>query len=391
MIASLCAAGIIAVMLASASAAAPSALHLAIAGTAQPVFVWQTMHCAPWDVPDTSARAWRDAEGRVHLLASSDTNREMVGSALDHLRQDCHVVFKGDEKDAPQAYDDHGWLAATYTNDGRTVFALIHNEFHGQLRPALCPSRDYLQCWSNAVTLAVSHDEGTNFALAAPQHLVAALPERYRGDRGHRSGYFNPSNIFMRDGFYYAFFWAEADGAQQRGACLMRTANLQDPSAWRTWDGTSFSRRFIDPYTDTAASPAEHVCVPVGVGSLVSFVSSVTRDRTTDLYVAMMATAYAEKANAPAIPGIYWSSSGDLIHWTVPSLLKQEPLLFKYACSDQDAFAYPSLLDTNAPGRNFEETGDHAYLFVTEIHLANCHVGTDRDLVRFPITITAQN
>ena len=42
------------------------------------------MRCASWDVPDTAARAWRDAEGKVHLLASHLVNRAMVEQIRGH-------------------------------------------------------------------------------------------------------------------------------------------------------------------------------------------------------------------------------------------------------------------------------------------------------------------
>jgi hypothetical protein len=369
----------------------PPALEVARAGPVQPVFVWQSMRCEEWDVPDTGARAWRDAQGRVHLLASSTNNRVMIGADLDHVAQDCRVVFKGGEQDPPQLYDDRSWLASTYTQNGNDVFALIHNEFHGQLRPALCPARDYAKCWANTLTLAVSHDGGISFTHAAPpKQFVAGLPYRYRGDIGHRVGYFNPSNIIFRDGYHYAYFWAEAEGAQRRGACLMRTSNLADARAWRGWNGKDFGVAFADPYVDDVTADAAHVCAPVGEGGLVSMVSSVTLHRLTGLYVALMATYHAEAPGKDAVSGVFVSTSSDLIHWTPAALVWQAAVIFKYECSDRDAIFYPSLLDPGSATRNFEDAGDHAELYFTDLHIAaDCHLGPNRDLVRVPVDISA--
>lgn len=364
-------------------------LRLTRTGAAQPVFRWETMRCEEWDVPDTGARAWRDTEGHTHLLASDTANRAMVGDDLDHVKQDCRIVFKGGEKDDPSQFDDRSWLAGTYTLDGRDVVALVHNEFHGQLRPALCPTRDYEKCWGNAITLATSHDGGLSFSHAtAPLHYVAGVPYRYRGDAGHRVGYFNPSNIVRRDGYYYAFFWAEEEGAQPRGDCLMRTADLANPRAWRAWDGQAFTIAFADPYTENGKNEASHVCAPVGAGALVSFVSSLTLHRPSGLYIALMATNHAIEPSQQALAGVFASTSPDLIHWSQPILLWQSPLLFKYDCADREAIAYPSLLDPQSPTRNFEDTGDHAYIYLTEIHLSACRIGPNRDLVRIPIDIS---
>ena len=172
-----------------AEAAPEASLAITIAGPGEPVFVWNAMRCEAWDIPDSAARAWRDGQNRVHLIASHLTNRAMIGPDLDHVRVDCHVVFKGGEQNAPERYDDRSWISSTYTPDGNQVFALVHNEFHGHLRPALCPSRDYMRCWRNTVTLVTSHDGGLSFSHATPPwQFVAGLPYRYEGDIGHRSG-----------------------------------------------------------------------------------------------------------------------------------------------------------------------------------------------------------
>jgi hypothetical protein len=370
----------------SSSSAAPAVI--VPTGPAQEVFRWSTMHCETWDIPDTAARAWRDAGGAVHLLASHMVNRAMVGPDLDHVRQDCRVLYQGGGRDEPKLYDDRSWLASPYTLDGTTVFSLIHNEFQGNLRPALCPSRDYARCWRNSLTLAVSHDGGLSFAHeAAPAQLVAALPYRYGGDIGHRSGYFNPSNILAQGGFYYAFFWAEAEGAQRRGACLMRTADLADPKSWRAWDGQGFTISFADPYGDPSIDAAAHVCTPVGEGKLTSVVSSMTRRRGHGEVIALMATERPPEPGKAPVTGIFASVSDDLLHWSEPTLLWQAELLYKFSCGASDPVFYPALLDPASPSRNFEDIGERGFIYLTDIHLESCRIGVDRDLVRIPVEI----
>ena len=82
----------------------------------------------------------------------------MRGRSLNDVRQDCRVIYEGHKRDDPAAFDDRAWIAAPYTLDGRTIYALIHNEFQGHFRPDLCPSRNYSACWSNAITWARSPD-----------------------------------------------------------------------------------------------------------------------------------------------------------------------------------------------------------------------------------------
>src|SRR5260370_9067253 len=109
-------------------------------GVEQPVFAWTSMRCETWDIPDTPARAWRDAKGAVHLVASHISNRAMVGADLDHLRQVCRTVYQGSAQDSPQLYDDRSWIASPYTLDDNVVYALVPTQFHGHLRHMCVPS-----------------------------------------------------------------------------------------------------------------------------------------------------------------------------------------------------------------------------------------------------------
>jgi hypothetical protein len=83
-----------------------------------------------------------------------------------------------------------------YTTDGQTVYALVHNEYHGEEHgSAACPSGSNGRCWYDALTLAVSRDAGTTYGHATPPaHLVAAPPARYFPD-GAGFGYFGGTNI----------------------------------------------------------------------------------------------------------------------------------------------------------------------------------------------------
>lgn len=81
--------------------------------------------------------------------------------------------------------------------------------------------------------------------------------------------------------------------------------------------------------------------------------------------------------------------SPDLINWSTPSLVLDLPMQFAFTCSDEAAYFYPSLLDPDSSSRNFENTGDRAYLYLSKIYLDKCKLGMRRDLVRIPVTISA--
>ncbi len=352
------------------------------------VFDWKTQACENWDVPDAPARAWKDAGGLVHLLAAHPNARALVGPSLDAAAPDCRVLFRSGQRDDPARHDDRGWLASPYSLDGRTVYALVHDEYHGHRRRALCPTGDYAACWWNTLTLAVSTDGGRAFGAG---RYVAGVPYRYRGDLGRRAGLFGPSNIVERDGWYYAMAFAEEIGAQKRGVCLMRTRDLGTPSSWRAWDGRDFAVRFVDPYVEGSAEsgidPAAHACTPLPAGRLPFTVTSLVRHAPTGLYLAVMAGNRAERPGAAAVSGVWTATSADLVAWSPPRLAWAVPLMTDKSCGGAESYYYPSVLDPDATSRNFEDTDGTAFLYLTRLRMSDCKPSLQRDLVRIMIRI----
>ena len=349
-----------------------------VVGAPETVFDWSSAACADWDIPDTPARAWRSADGMVHLLAGAEESRASVGPDLDEVEHDCTVLHRGAHSDDPGAYDDRAWIHATYA-EGDRVTALAHVEFHGHRRPGLCASRDRGDCWRNAIVELRSDDGGRTFRRVG---LVAALPYRYAGEGAGRSGYFNPSNIIRRGDYLHAFVMAERTGAQRRGPCLLRRPLGGGPGDWRGWDGGGFTVRFADPYREDLADPARHVCAPVeGIGSTLS--SVVERAGT---YLAVTAATRA-RPDAAERSGIYWTISRDLVHWSPPALLWAAPLLWRRGCAAPAAYAYPALLDGDSASASFETVDDGFWLYLVEMRLGpGCSVGRDRDLIRLPVS-----
>ncbi|MBP2314236.1 hypothetical protein [Azospirillum soli] len=344
-----------------------------------------TQACEAWDVPDAPARAWKGADGTVHLLAAHLRARTLNGPSLNAVRHDCRVVYESKKQDDPARYDDMGWLASPYSPDGTTIYALVHNEYHGHKRRDLCPAGDYMACWWNALTLSVSTDGGKSFG---PARYVAGVPYRFRGDLGRRAGLFGPSNIVEHEGWYYAMSFAEKLGAQKRGVCLMRTRDLADPASWRGWDGRNFTVRFLDPYAEGKADPAAHACAPLPSDRLPFTVTGLVRHRATGQFVAVMAGQRAERPGAEPVSGVWTSTSANLVNWSKPRLAWAAPLLTHKDCADRETFYYPSILDPDAMSRNFEDTDGDAFLYLTRITQSRCKASRDRDLVRIMIRVS---
>lgn len=349
-----------------------------VSGSAETVFRWESERCARWDIPDAPARAWRDGTGGVRLIAGSEETRAERGPSLDALARDCAVLHRGGHADDPGAYDDRSWIASVFTLDGRRVEALAHVEHHGHLRPEQCVG-DYGQCWRNAIVALVSTDGGRTFARDG---LVAALPYVYDGAQDGRTGYFNPSNVVRRGDHLYVFVFAEAHGAQRRGACLLRRPVTGGAADWRAWDGRGFDARFADPYRERVADPRAHVCAPLA--GLDGTISSVVR--RDGLYLAVTPAARRDAAGVLR-SGIHWTVSEDLISWSPPALLWEAPLLWRRDCAAPAVFAYPSLIDGDAVSRSFEDVDETFWLYVTEAPLDDaCRVGPRRNLLRLPVS-----
>ena len=352
----------------------PRFVKVEVTGPPEVVFDWTTDRCDDPDIPDLPARAFRDADGKIQLISTHYVGRRLIGADLDHLQRDCTVVSQSGFDDDPAHFDDREWISATWTPDGRKIYALLHDEYQGHTHPGRCPSGDYFKCWYNAVTLAVSTDTGRSY-LHPSQKLVAAIPYPYEPDVGPR-GMFAPSNIVhnARDGYFYAFTWMQI--GSRFGTCLMRTKDLSQPGSWRAWsDERQFATTFVDPYGPNP-DPEAHVCRPV-----FGDPNSVTKNAVAHQWIGLIGGAGEQG-------GFYYSVSTDLISWTSPRLFLAGESPTSYRCGDQDPILYPSLIDPSSTTRNFETSDGSAYVYYTQFHYHDCQQTLDRDLVRVPIRIS---
>jgi len=350
------------------AAAAPSAAagepSLAVApGTPeQVVFDWDRDRCTKTDIPDAPPRAFRDFRGDVHLLATHQDNRQFVGPDFDRLTHPCAVIYEGERSADPGAFDDRQWLVAFQTDDGRTIHALVHNEFQGNTHPGLCPSGKYMSCWYNAITYAVSTDGGETFhAPAAPANLVAAPPVPYDGNAGKPVGYFQPTNIVRGpDGAFYFMFLSSGVAGRPGGVCVVRSPSPERPQSWRAWDGEGFNARLAGVYSGDL-SPGS--CAAVGRGSLFEL-GSLSYDRTSGLFVYLGAISVG-KGDKAHPPGAYYATSRDLISWSKPVRLFTSPK------DPKTRYGLFALIDEGSQARDFSEISgyDRLYLYYVKFDL----------------------
>jgi len=340
------------------------------------VFNWSTQRCDDDDIPDNPIRAVRLANGTVLALGSSFDTRPFLGRDLNSIQRECVLVHKSRLDADPAQFADRTWLASTWTEDGKTIFALGHNEYQADKHPGRCKYPKYVQCWYNTIGLFRSIDGGKSFERAAAKPMAApAFQQDF--DQGRPRGFFAPTNIIKMDGYYYTLIRTTGGGAQSSGECLFRAASVGDISAWTYFDGSDFIPSALDPYHDDVS----HVRPCAILRGLIGSVGSVVKDLTTGLFIAV--TGFQGTNDNPG--GILFATSRDLLTWSKPQNLVRFPLAAVATCKDPFGFGYPALLDPRSTSLNFEDTAGNPYLYLTRTHIANCHMTLNRDLVRMSV------
>ena len=208
----------LAVLAASAAAGEP-AISVRISPEQSVVFRWASDRCGDDDIPDAPARAFRDADGVIHLLAPHYDNRAFTVVNGVPKRLDCRIILDSPGDADPARYRDRRWITATWTDDGKTVHALVHDEYQAQRHPGACTFPNYTSCWYNAITYARSDDGGRSFSQSDPPVVVAAPPFRQDVGQGRPRGFFNPTNIIKRDAYWYALIYTTGWEGQGAGSC----------------------------------------------------------------------------------------------------------------------------------------------------------------------------
>ncbi len=223
------------------AAIAEDAITITPAGPQRVLYDWSKDRCTDMHIPDSPLRAFRDADGRLTVLATHRENWRMHGPSWAALRPDCRTVLSS--KAQVDAALGNLWIAATYTLDGRTVTAIISEDQTEDEIAAGCKRTSTPgQCWVNSLLLARSNDGGRNFTLLPKdQRLLATIGGDYPKGAEGRFGVFTASNIVAHQGSFFMLAFAEGRGVQPRGNCLFRTDDLADGRRWRAFDGSGFS------------------------------------------------------------------------------------------------------------------------------------------------------
>ncbi len=359
--------------------------QVSVASTPQVVFDWSRDACAIGSYPDQPARAFRDFRGRVQLLLSHYVNYRLIGPSLGRLQPDCDPVMSSSEDPRPSSFADREWVSSIFTRDGRTIWALVHDEYQGNLHPGRCPSGSYYRCWYNAVTLARSRDGGRTYHAARrlSRRLVAAPSFRYRPDLGMR-GVFAPSNVVRGRGGYYALVRVR-DLEGRQGVCALRAPRLSAAGSWRAWDGEDFDVRLRDPYR---LQPRRRIpCELIDPGGIAEMTESLTFNPALGRYLLVGLAPPGPTSVGAKVSGLYYSTSTDLVHWTPRTLIAAAVTKHNHRCGGPPAIAYPSVIDPSSRSRTFATSGARPFLYYTRLRYDHCRLTANRDLMRVRLAI----
>ena len=311
---------------------------------------------------DLPVTGFKDSAGQLQLIAANGTNNyRFTGPSINSLSYSCSPILTADQSPDPSKFNDFEWLASTYSEDGKTVYGLAHEEYHAWLYPnSGCPYKasdsksDRFKCWYSAVTMAKSTDGGKTYTDTG--QIVAALPYQYKdvANKGTASGMGmeTPSGIVKSpsDSYYYALvtqIYPTSVSSPQNGECLIRTNNLNDPASWRGWDGSGFSVKFANPYTGKGSG----VCMPV-----------IKAATTSTLHGGLTYNSYLKQylllgPTGSTAGDLSFMSSPDLIHWSKAQVFYTAPI----NCS---SVHYPSLIGPDGSAT----TGQDAWFFYTQFN-----------------------
>lgn len=349
--------------------------------------------CELIDIPDAAARAFRDGNGTIHLIASHFVTRAGLGPTLETAKHNCQVVYRSARDGNIANFNDYTWLNSFYNVDGKKIVALGHMEYHGWEHPGMCKQEtDTAACWYNVDTMNISTDGGYHFAhaQAPPRNFLLGLPYKYEVSQGPQ-GYSVDSNIVKVGEWYYdeAYGWGWPPGCGSGngrksckvpdGACAIRTANILDPSSWRGWDGKDFTITFVDPYHSSVANPEGHVC------SLVPYLDYATGINYHEASHLFVATLWNQGSASWGPEGVYFTTSPDFVHWTAPKLALTKNQMLRREPPGNWSYQYFSLIDPKSTDASYMSITDNPYLYY--VRMDNDHGPYQRVLFRQKIKL----
>ncbi len=290
--------------------------------------------------PDAPARAFIDQEGYVILSAPHDLYKLYRGTNLKRLIPDSTDRYMSEKNSNPRMYADREWLVSPYTENGKDIFAIIHNEYHGWEHHN-CNTGTW-NCWWNSITLARSNDGGMSYQKVAhpPEHAILSPTINYDPwNENGPIGPMEPTNIIKKDGLYYMSIGQTGYPTGRNGRCIVRTSDLSKATGWESYN----------PETggfDQIPNNSIFECKPLHPGPPgYSWYYSNYLEKYVGLLVHWDI-------------GAYYALSDDLLSWTEPVRI----------AGTETACIYGSFIQPGSDSRNFETIERSPWLYYSSDH-----------------------
>jgi hypothetical protein len=303
-------------------------------------------------VPDGPPRAFIDASGQTRLRVPHYLTYDFVGPNLNAVGLNGGDVVADSLQSAdPNAFNDATWPWSPWRLPDGRLAVVNHHEYHCRAHGTCASDR-----WYPALTLSIAYD---GVHVGTPSYGVAARPPYgFAGDATPIEGaYSDPSNVMQSpiDGLYYLIAMNKVAGGNGVKNCVLRTADLTNPGAWRVFDGGSYSA-----LPQNGAPCADVMAYGDGVWAPGSLSYSTYLNRFVYLAFGVFGGRQGFWART--------SATNDLTQWSSPLLVLEAPLSWgdngNYL--GRPEWVYPSFLDPDAPSLgtlNFDRIGQAPYLY----------------------------
>lgn len=323
----------------------------------------------------------RRRDGTLVVFATHYTNWYLEGRDWNSLKPVCSSAAKGKESAKPEDVDDHYWIQALSAQPDGRVVALASHEYMGSRHPgqcALAPTREQpFPCWFSSIIQLESLDDARNFKPTAQNRIVATPQVPYDRRGKQRMGFLTASNIAADSDWLYTLIFVDGYADQKSGTCLFR-ALAKGPLRWKAWNGSGFDSDLEEPVA--AGRKGQPGCEPLLLGNQNRGLVKL-RDSGQWLAVGLDREAPGDKGT-----GVFFATSKDLLKWTPRKRLLAARIDFK-APDCPAVYKYPTIIDHDAPGPNFDTVGSNAYVYLVKVVLQACKP-VERQLVRYPVTIS---
>jgi hypothetical protein len=244
--------------------------------------------------PDSMPLAWHNPlTNETSLISANDwgtfaTVSPSLGASAKG-RHDCsHRVYRSVNSTDPASFANHQWMQSVQVFPNGSGVSLIHSEFHGGMvgNASICSTTGPAKCQYWSAGLGKTTDGGAHWTLVAspPAQRTFSVPRRYVKD-SPVTGFGAIGAMAKQGRYYYGHInqinaGVNASDTGSTGTCAWRTDDLNDPAAFRGWDGSGWNTTWIDPY-DTRAAQAQmpgsdddgggggddHTCLPIDTGT----------------------------------------------------------------------------------------------------------------------------